>query len=77
MPMPKRSSMKSQNVNDEDEEEAPQKGHGMQQQQPPRSISKNVRGQIRDYYYLNTVKSFEDLDKLRFKVINNGSKISK
>ena len=35
----------------------------------PREITKNVRGQIREYSYLNTVKSMDEMDNLRFKVI--------
>jgi hypothetical protein len=36
---------------------------------PPRKITKNVRGQIRKYVYVKSVKSMEELDKFRFKVI--------
>jgi hypothetical protein len=38
--------------------------------QPPKKIYKNVKGQIRKYHYLKTMKSMEDLDKFRFMVIN-------
>jgi hypothetical protein len=42
------------------------------QEQPPRKVTKNVRGgggQKRDYYYLKSVNSVNELDKFRFKVI--------
>jgi hypothetical protein len=57
--------MKRKNVNDMDEEEEQQQ----QQGQPPRKITKNHRGQIRKYIFLKTVKSMEELDNLRFKVL--------
>jgi hypothetical protein len=40
-----------------------------QQRQPPRKVTKNFKGQKRDYYFLESVKSVEESDKLRFKVI--------
>jgi hypothetical protein len=35
----------------------------------PRKITKNVRGQNRKYVYVKSVKSLDELDKFRFKVI--------
>jgi hypothetical protein len=40
-----------------------------QQRQPPRKVTKKRGGQKKDYYFLKSVKSVEELDKLRFKVI--------
>jgi hypothetical protein len=59
MPMSKRSSMKSQqNVNDEDERE----------EHPQKKMTYKIRGHMREYHFLKTVKSMEELDKFRFKV---------
>jgi hypothetical protein len=71
--MPKLRSMKKQNtVGDDHEEDAQEEEEKHQQtnklQQPPRKMIKTFRGQKRDYYYLTTVKSLEQLDKFRFKV---------
>jgi hypothetical protein len=52
---------KKTNCNDDDDNEGRQK--------PPSKMTKNCRGQIRQYYYMKTVKSMDELDKLRFKVI--------
>jgi hypothetical protein len=71
--------MKRENVEDEDEEEEPpqklQKYEPMPQQQeeqeehhPPLNITKNVNGKDRDYYYLTTVNSLEEMNEFRFKV---------
>jgi hypothetical protein len=58
-------SMKSeQNANDEKEpNEVPQK-------HPPKKVTYKIRGQqqMREYYFLKTVKSMEELDKFRFQV---------
>jgi hypothetical protein len=40
-----------------------------QQKQPPRKMTKNINGQNRDYNFVKTVKSVEELDNFRFKVI--------
>jgi hypothetical protein len=53
--MPKRRSMKSQ-------QNVPQK-------HPPKKIAYKIRGQIREYYFLKTVNSVDELDKIRFKVM--------
>jgi hypothetical protein len=37
--------------------------------EPPKSITKKVMGHKKEYYYLETVKSVDELDKFRFKVI--------
>jgi hypothetical protein len=51
-----------QNVNDKDEkEEVPQK-------HPPKKMAYKIRGQMREYHFLKTVKSMDELDKFRFKV---------
>jgi hypothetical protein len=43
---------------------------GKQQKQPPMKITKNVKGgQKLDYIFLKTVKSIDELDNFRFKVI--------
>jgi hypothetical protein len=53
--MPKLRAMKrQQNVVDEEE--------------PPKIMTKNVKHEIRKYYFLTAVHSLEELDKLRFKV---------
>jgi hypothetical protein len=62
--MPKLRSMKRRNSADEDEEEAQEE----EKEQPPRKMTRNIRGQIREYHFLKTVKSVDELDKLRFKV---------
>jgi ribosomal protein S28E/S33 len=58
--MPKLSEAikKTQNVADE-------YGDG---KEPPKIMTKNVKGEIRKYDFLTTVQSLEELDKLRFKV---------
>jgi hypothetical protein len=38
------------------------------EKQPPRKITKNIKGQKRDYIFLKTVKSVAELDNIRFKV---------
>jgi hypothetical protein len=38
------------------------------EEQPLRKITKKVRHQIREYYFLKTVKSMDELDKFRLKV---------
>jgi hypothetical protein len=39
-----------------------------QRQKPSMKMTKIINGQERKYYYLKTVKSYEELDKYRFKV---------
>jgi hypothetical protein len=46
-----------------------------QPRQPPNEITKIIMGQTRKYHYLESVKSIEELDKLRFKVITNQKQI--
>jgi cytoplasmic iron level regulating protein YaaA (DUF328/UPF0246 family) len=53
--------MREKKTNDDDDNEG--------QRKPPSKMTKNCRGQIRQYYYLKDVKSMDELDKLRFKVI--------
>jgi hypothetical protein len=48
---------------DADEEEEPQ------HQQPPKKITKNINGAKRNYYYQTTLKSMEELEEFRFKVM--------
>jgi hypothetical protein len=38
------------------------------QLEPPRNITKNIKGDLRKYHFLKTVKSLEEMDKLRFEV---------
>jgi hypothetical protein len=52
--------MNRQNA-DEDEDE----------KQPPRKMIKTVRGQERKYQFLKTVKSVDELDHIRFEVLEN------
>jgi hypothetical protein len=41
-----------------------------QQEQPPsRKVTKNVKGQMREYVFLKSVNSVDELDSFRFKVI--------
>jgi hypothetical protein len=35
---------------------------------PPLNITKNVNGKDREYYYLTTVNSLEEMNEFRFKV---------
>jgi hypothetical protein len=39
------------------------------QEEPAKKKTRNVRGQIRKYYFMKSVKSMEELDKFRFKVM--------
>jgi hypothetical protein len=39
------------------------------QKKPPKKVTKNSRGQLRDYNFLKTVKSVEEVDNFRFEVI--------
>jgi flagellar motor switch protein FliG len=43
-------------------------GKEQQQQEPPRKLTKSRGGQMMEYNFLESVKSVEELDKLRFKV---------
>jgi hypothetical protein len=76
--MPKRKVLK----NRKEEQEQPQQEHGEEvqqqqststtnelQKQPPRKLTQIINGQQRRYHYLKTVKSLDELDKFRFKVI--------
>jgi hypothetical protein len=49
---------------DDDAEKQQQK-----QSWPPMKITTNIKGVQKDYSFLKTVKSVEELDKFRFKVI--------
>jgi hypothetical protein len=51
-----------------EEEEAKTLPHE-QQHQPSKKITKIISGQIRKYDYLTTLKSMDELDKFRLKVI--------
>jgi hypothetical protein len=80
--MPKQRVPKNQN-GDEQEKLQQQKQHvrkvqqqststnELQLQQPPRKITHTAKkgGQPREYRYLTTVKSSEELDNVRFQVI--------
>jgi hypothetical protein len=67
--MKKRTTDGNEEEAQEEEEEHQQTNKLQQLQQPPREITQNIRGQKRDYYYLATVTSLEQLDKFRFKVV--------
>jgi hypothetical protein len=45
-----------------------------QQKQPPRKMTKKINGRIREYKFLKSVKSVDELDNFRFKVIQKKSK---
>jgi hypothetical protein len=62
--MPKRRVLKKRN----DEEEQQQQSTSNEPQQPPRKITQFVDGQQREYHFMKTVKSLEELDKIRFQV---------
>jgi hypothetical protein len=71
MPMSKRRPMKNQqNVNDEDETEEEEEPNEVPQKHPPKTKTYNIKGQKREYHFLKTVKSMEELDKFRFKVMH-------
>jgi hypothetical protein len=57
--------MKRRNTADGNKEEVPQ------EEQPPRKMSRTVKGQIKEYYFLKTVKSIEEMNEIRFKVKKN------
>jgi hypothetical protein len=63
-------------IMDDEEEEYEGGGRGREdnekeeEQQPPRKITRSIRGRQKKYHYLDTVKSVEELDKLRLKVIS-------
>jgi hypothetical protein len=64
--------MKRRNTADEDNKEELLQEEEEEQEPPPRKMSRRVKGgQIRKYYFLETVKSLEEMDKIRFKVIKN------
>jgi hypothetical protein len=67
--MPKLRSMKRQDltVPSEDKEDS------QQVQKPPGKITTNVKAQ-KEYYYVKTVKSLEEFDKYRFKVMKKKDK---
>jgi hypothetical protein len=76
MPMSKRRSLKSQqhdNDEDEDEKEEGEQPNEVPQKHSPKKITYKIRGQqqLREYHFLKTVKSMEELDKFRFKVCKN------
>jgi hypothetical protein len=49
-------------------EEKEAKARPQQRLQPSKKITKIIKGQIRKYDYLTTLKSMDDLDKFRLKV---------
>jgi hypothetical protein len=38
------------------------------QKHPPKNVTYKIRDQMREYHFLKTVKSMEELDKIRFQV---------
>jgi hypothetical protein len=51
---------------DDEEIEEPQQLH---HQKPPRKMTQIIRGQKREYHFLRTVNSVDELEKIRFKVM--------
>jgi hypothetical protein len=58
--------MPNKKQNDEPQQ---QEGQSEQEQQPPRKMTVNVRGQKRAYNYVKTVASMEELENFRFTVM--------
>jgi hypothetical protein len=54
---------------EEDEDEEDVIGEEEELQEPPRKMTKIIRGKKKKYLFLKTLKSMEELDKFRFKVI--------
>jgi hypothetical protein len=54
---------------DGDEEDYDKVPRGYDVQQPPKKITRKINGQIRKYNFMKTMKSLDELDKFRFKVI--------
>jgi hypothetical protein len=61
------SNSKGDDEDDEDEDDADVEKEP--QQQPPRKITKNIKGVKKHYYYQTTLKSMEELGEFRYKVI--------
>jgi hypothetical protein len=59
--MPKLREMMRQNAADDDDHDG--------EEGPPRKIITNCKGQKRKYVYVKSVKSMEQVEKFRFKVI--------
>jgi hypothetical protein len=54
----------------EQQEEDDNAGKQQQKQSwPPKKMTKNIKGDQRDYNFLQTVKSVDELNNFRFKVI--------
>jgi hypothetical protein len=78
--MPKRRVLKNRNEKqveqphqqeqhvEEEEQQQSTTSTSNEPQQPPRKISQFLNGQQKEYHYLTTVNSCEELDKFRFKV---------
>ena len=56
---------------DEEKKDDPQPQEGQQQSNGdiPKQQTINVRGQQREYYYVKTVKSMDELEQFRFSVM--------
>jgi hypothetical protein len=52
-------------------EPMPQQQEEQEEHHPPLNITKNVNGKDRDYYYLTTVNSLEEMNEFRLKVFIN------
>jgi hypothetical protein len=63
----KEDDSKKDDENCEDEDEANEEEEA--EQQPPRKITRNVNGGKRNYLYRTTLKSMEELEEFRYKVI--------
>jgi hypothetical protein len=74
--MPKRSVIKNRNDEQEQpqqkqraEEEQQQSTTSNDEPQPPKKMTQFLNGQQKEYHYRTSVKSYEELDKFRFQVI--------
>jgi hypothetical protein len=63
--MPKQRVLKNRN---EEKEQPQQQEQHLEEEQPPRKMTRIFKGQRREYHYVTTVKLFEELDEFRFQV---------
>jgi hypothetical protein len=78
----KREKLAEEDDNEEQKEDEQQQSQFVQQQlvqqqQPLRKRTEIIRGQKMEYYYVKTVKSLEELDKYRFKVMKKDKRFKK
>jgi hypothetical protein len=68
--LPAGHQQRQQEMEVDEDEENDDAEEQLQQKQPPRKVTKKFKGgQKRDYTFLKSVKSVEELDNIRFKVI--------